>query len=151
MVLIAVILLLIGGVGSKNLKPKYYPHAEDAYKLGLALNQITQPNDLVVTIAQDIGDPVAIYYSQRRGWVFPPVTNWSPLLNTWWDGIKNDREAIQLLEELREQGAGWLGIVKDKKDKIWKENPKLVEYIARTFELYQESPDWIIYRIRAQK
>lgn len=162
MAFIAVILLTIGGVGAKNLKPLYYPYAENAYKLGLALNEITQPNDLVVTIAQEnIGDPVAIYYSRRRGWVFPPATIGSKF--KWRDdGIQDDIEAIRLLEELQTQGAKWLGIVNDQKEKIWKENPKFVEYIEHKFSPVsipllkckncktlgsQDSPDYIIYRI----
>ncbi|MBH8566030.1 glycosyltransferase family 39 protein [Nostoc sp. CENA67] len=159
-VLIAVILLILGGVGSKNLKSMYSPYAENAYKLGLALNQISQPNDLVVTIAQDIGDPIAIYYSRRRGWVFPPATTWSKL--DWWNGIRDDSEAIRLLKELQTKEAKWFGIVKNQKDKIWKENPKLAEYIEQKFSpistpllkckhckniAFQDSPDYIIYRI----
>jgi Dolichyl-phosphate-mannose-protein mannosyltransferase len=142
--LIAAILVIISGFGYHHWKLMYYPWAEDGYKLGLALRQISQPGDLVVAISNTIGDPVAIYYSHRRGWVFPPLTNWS--LN-WWDGIKDDREAIRLLEELRAKGADWFGIVNDQKNKIWQDNPKLVEYIERTFELSKASPEYIIYQI----
>jgi len=76
--LITAILLIISGIGYKQLnKSCYYPWAKDGYELGIALQQITQPSDLVVTIAnREGGDPVAIYYSQRRGWIFPPAIYW---------------------------------------------------------------------------
>lgn len=146
--LIAAIFLTVLGVGHKRLQNfALYPWAEDGYKLGLALRQITQPNDLVVTIAgenSDFANTVAIYYSQRRGWMFPPVSDWS--LN-WWEGIKDDNKAIQLLEELHAKGADWFGIINNQKNKIWKDNPKLVNYIEQTFERYQENPKYVIYRI----
>ncbi|HEY9649413.1 MAG TPA: hypothetical protein V6C95_02035 [Coleofasciculaceae cyanobacterium] len=139
--LITAILLLIGGVGAKHLKPWYAPYALDAYKLGLALNKITQANDLVITIAQDMADPVAIYYSRRRGWVFPPVTT------NWWEGIQDDEEAIRLLKELRTKGAQWFGVVNSQKENIWRENPKFAKYIEQTFEPIQNNTAYIIYRI----
>jgi hypothetical protein len=147
--LMITILLVVCRVGYGHVKAwGYHPYAEDAYKLGLALRQSSRPDDLVVTMAQDIGDPVAIYYSRRRGWVFPPATTWSKF--AWWDGIEDDREAIRLLEELRGQGAGWFGIVSEQKAKIRKYNPKLFEYLERTFEHYQETSEWVIYRIPPQ-
>jgi hypothetical protein len=70
--LIGAILLFITGMsGQKGLSYMYYPYAQEAYKLGLALRQMTQSNDLVVTMANAIGAPNVIYYSQRRGWTFP--------------------------------------------------------------------------------
>jgi 4-amino-4-deoxy-L-arabinose transferase-like glycosyltransferase len=143
------VLIFIMLIGQKNINSLYQPIGKESYQLGLALKQITVQSDYVITIAHEFGNPVAIYYSQRRGWVFPPANTWSKL--DWGDGIKDDTEAIRLLEELRTQGADWLGIVNDQKNKIWKDNPKLVEYIEQRFELYQESPDWIIYRIPGQK
>jgi Dolichyl-phosphate-mannose-protein mannosyltransferase len=146
---IAAILLIIGGVGHRNLKSMYNPYAEQSYKLGLALRQISQPGDLVATIPTDIGNPVAIYYSQRRGWIFPPA--WSNI--PWWDDLPKgeDKALIANLDQLRAQGADWLGIVNEQKNKIWQSNPIFVEYIQRTCELKQESPDWLIYRILPQK
>jgi hypothetical protein len=76
--------------------------------------------------------------------MFPPVSDWS--LN-WWEGIKDDNKAIQLLEELHAKGADWFGIINNQKNKIWKDNPKLVNYIEQTFERYQENPKYVIYRI----
>jgi hypothetical protein len=146
---IAAILLIIGGLGHRNLWIMYYPYAEQSYKLGLALRQISQPGDLVATIPNEIGNPIAIYYSQRRGWVFPPA--WSNI--PWWDDLPQgeDKALIADLDQLRAQGADWLGIVNKQKSKIWQNNPIFVKYIQRTCELKQESPDWLIYRILPQK
>jgi Dolichyl-phosphate-mannose-protein mannosyltransferase len=146
---IAAILLIIGGVGQRNLSNVYNPYAEQSYKLGLALRQISQPGDLVTTIPTDIGNPIAIYYSQRRGWIFPPA--WSNI--PWWDDLPKgeDKGLIADLNQLRSQGADWLGIVNQQKNKIWQSNPIFMQYIQRTCELKQESPDWLIYRILPQK
>jgi hypothetical protein len=142
----AAIILFIGGFGYQDLKGIYYqPTTEKDYKLGLALRSVSQPEDLVVTIAHNIGNPVAIYYSQRRGWVFPPA--WKGVV--WWadDDIKNNPKTIRLLEELRNKGADWLGIVNEQKIQLSKDNPKFFKYIEQSCELNQETPDYIIYRI----
>jgi hypothetical protein len=49
------------------------------------LARISQPTDLVVTVANAIGDPVA-NYSHRRGWVFPPP--WPGVNWVWMDPTK---------------------------------------------------------------
>lgn len=145
---ITLILVVIILSGSTGLRQMYYPRANESYKLGLALNQVAQPNDLVLTIANFIGDPVAIYYSKRYGWVFPPA--WLGV--GWWQQkIEDDNKAIRLFEELRVQGADWLGIVNEQKNKLWKNNYKLVKYIEHTCELHQESSEWVIYHILPQK
>jgi hypothetical protein len=140
---VAVILLIIGGFGQKNLKYMYFPSANEGYKMGLALREVSQSQDLVITLANDLGDPVAIYYSQRRGWVFPPAQP----DKAWGQLPENDKEAIQLFKHLQEQGADWVGIVNKHKDTIWNEHRMLAEHIERTCKLKQESPEWVIYRI----
>jgi len=59
----------------------------------------------------------------------------------------DDNEAIRLLKELSIKGANWFGIVHKQQKRLSKDNPKLVEYIERTFERYEESPEFVIYRI----
>lgn len=148
---IMAILLIISGIGYKQLKTLcYYPWSQDGYELGIALQQITQPSDLVVTIAnRGGGDPVAIYYSQRRGWVFPPQRYQGTIGKNkvgWEEKIKDDT-LIVLLKDLITQGADWMGIVKYGNNQIAKDNPKLLAYIQKNLELYQETPNWVIYRI----
>ncbi len=150
---IVALLLLLGWSGQKVLRMLYTPRGAPSYNLGVALRQITQPKDLVVTIATDIGDPVAIYYSQRRGWVFPPAKPAASGNFAWKQLPEDDNEGIRLFEELRHRGAGWLGIahwmgiIDEHPNDFWQDHPKLVEYIKHTCELKSKSRDWIIYRI----
>ncbi|MEQ9232884.1 glycosyltransferase family 39 protein [Coleofasciculus sp. E2-BRE-01] len=146
--LITTLLILIIGIGQHKLKTlAFRPWAANDYQLGLALRQISQPDDLVVTATSTTGDTVAIYYSQRDGWVFPPAYTWSSLS---WSEL-DDEDAILLLKELSDKGATWLGIVNKQKNQLSKEKPKLIEYMERTFEVYQKSPRFMIYHITAQE
>ena len=138
---ITVILLMVGGLGQQALHSfAFHPWAEDDYKLGLALRQVSQPEELVITAASTPGDPVSIYYSQRRGWVFPPVYVWSSHFNL------EDEHGIRLLNELVSKGASWFGIVNQQK--FVSEHPKLSAYIDQNFNRYKESSKFVIYRVR---
>jgi hypothetical protein len=121
----------------------YKSHANESYDLGLALREVSQPGDLVVTMAYDFGDPVAIYYSRRNGWIFPPARPGPWLLEL----PGEDNEAIRMLEELRDNGADWLGIVERHRNDIWQHHRELATYIERTCELKAATQQWVIYRI----
>jgi hypothetical protein len=142
--IVIVILLTISGFGHIRLKPLYsWSYGDESYKLGLALRQVSQPGELVVTMASQLGDPNAIYYSQRRGWVFPPASNdidWSIF-------PEDDNDSIRMFEELRAKGADWLGIASERRKDFWKDHPILVEHINRTCEFHSKSEDWVICRI----
>ncbi|MEW6126844.1 MAG: glycosyltransferase family 39 protein [Acidobacteriota bacterium] len=140
--IITLLLALIFFRGQQGLSFMYKPYAEDGYQLGLALRRITAPESLVVTIADDPGDPVAIYYSGRRGWVFPPARP-----DKSWGVIPEDAEAIRLFEELRAEGAGWLGMVRSQKQELIKRHPLFVEHLERTCELQQSESGFVVYRI----
>jgi 4-amino-4-deoxy-L-arabinose transferase-like glycosyltransferase len=141
----ALALALILVYGQAGLADWYKPYSAQSYQMGLALDQVAQPADLVVTVGHSFGDPVAIYYSQRRGWGFPPA---DPAYA--WDRLpENDGDSIRFLEELRAKGAGWLGIVGEHRKEIWQEHPALASYIERTCELTDKTDDYSIYRIRA--
>lgn len=139
---ITLLFALIFFRGQQGLIYMYKPYAEEGYQLGLALDRITEPETLVVTIAHDPGDPVAIFYSRRRGWVFPP-----PRPEKSWGVLPEDPESIQLFEELRADGAAWLGIVRSQKDELAKRHPQLVEHIERTCELKLAESAYAVYRI----
>jgi hypothetical protein len=139
--------------GQRRLKTMYKPtHARDSHRLGLALRERTKADDLVVTIADDVGDPIAIYYSQRHGWVFPPAhlpKLWKP-----WNLMPPDPAvSIAMFEDLRAKGANWLGIVREPEDdrpgkeNFWRNHPELIAHINRTCELVEKSSAWVIYRI----
>lgn len=146
--LIVAVLLIVAGSGHRKLENfAKRVWAEDDYKLGLALRQVSQPNDLVVTATSTTGDTVAIYYSQRRGWTFPPVYAWSSLRSLKMD----DDAAIRRSQELSDKGATWFGMVNRQKNELLKDNPKFIKYVQRTFERYQENPKFTIYRIPSRK
>lgn len=109
---IAVILLIVTmhGFEMRHLRAVYGAHAQQSYELGVALSRISQPTDLVVTAANWSGDPVAIYYSRRQGWVFPPA--WPGV--DWVKDIEDEPAAIKLFDRLRSQGAKWFGIASEK-------------------------------------
>jgi hypothetical protein len=132
------------GFAMKNIHHAYDPITRQTYELGLALASISQPFDLVVTVGNDIGDPGAIYYSHRRGWIFPPA--WPRAVSPWQD-INDESGAIALFDRLRSEGAEWFGIVTEQRMKLSKNVPRLLARIEATTELVAEDPDWAIYRI----
>ena len=133
--------------GHSSLKASYESSTESGYKMGLALRRMTEPDDLVVTFPEFLGDPVAIYYSRRHGWVFPPAFAWGEVTQDWNDSIRSER-AVHWLQVLRTKGARWIGIVTHHKDRIWRLNPELANFIQREFELREEHPEYLLYRVR---
>jgi 4-amino-4-deoxy-L-arabinose transferase-like glycosyltransferase len=139
---IAASLIIIAVSGTMALIRMCYPYAKQGYELGLALRQVSQPRDLVVTMANVLGDPIVIYYSQRRGWLFPPP----PTVDVT-ELPEDDRESIQTFEKLRARGAAWLGIVAPQQAKLKRDHPVLLAHFQRTCCLYQRNPKWFIYSI----
>jgi hypothetical protein len=148
---VLLILMFVGGYGQKNLKKMYYPpeahwNATESYKLGLALSKISAPQDLVVTIANDIGEPVMIYYSKRRGWVFPPPGEGI----IWWSEISaDDLKLIKVFEKLRLQGADWFGIVDEHRKELLENKPIFMKHIEKSCDLVRASPYGVIYHIKS--
>jgi hypothetical protein len=136
----------IHSLGMKNLQWMYHGYARETRELGLALGRVTQPSDLVITVGNDIGDPGAIYYSKRRGWVFPPA--WPGV--TWSEDVVNERDAIVLFDRLQSEGAQWFGIVAEQRKKLSKNAPRLLAHIESATELVSEDCDWVIYRIASK-
>lgn len=112
----AAVILIIVSLHSlqmrQHLRLSYTAYARQSYEMGATLAQISQPTDLVVTVSNAIGDPVAIYYSHRRGWVFPPP--W-PGVKWWWVDPADELVSIELFDKLRSNGARWFGIVAEQK------------------------------------
>jgi hypothetical protein len=144
--IIAVSLATIALLGATRLTRWYYPYAEHSYELGLALRDVSQPRDLVVTIASNLGNPIAIYYSQRRGWPFPPPTPTRDIIEL----PPDDSESIELFEQLRLEGAKWLGIVATQQGFLRRKHPLLLAHFERTCRLYRRDPKWTIYSIMAE-
>jgi len=142
---VAIILLYSAIVfwGRKGLDFMYFPYAAEGRMMGMGLRELTEPGALVVTIASDPGDPVAIYYSGRRGWVFPPA-----LPGRAWGVLpEEDSESIELFEDLRAGGAGWLGIAGKRRGEVEDRHPRFAEHIRRTCELKRVDPAYVVYRI----
>jgi len=144
--MIAMSLAAIGLLGATRLRLLYHPFSEQSYELGLALRDASRPRDLVVTMANDLGNPIAIYYSRRRGWPFPPPTADRDIIKLPAD----DSESIQMFEQLRAQGAAWLGIVAAQQAFLRREHPLLLAHFERTCRLYRRDPEWAIYSIIAE-
>jgi hypothetical protein len=142
---IVLLLLIVAShaVALRKLRLVYTPYAHEDQQLGLALAQIGKPDDLVATIGTEIGDPTAIYYSHRRGWIFPPA--W-PGVN-WWEDIADERSAIEAFDKLQSLGAQWIGVVATQNEKLRKNTPKLWEHIEGNTELAKSDAGWTIYRI----
>ncbi len=130
-------------LGRKGIQYVSQPFAWSNHQLGLALQKVSKPNDLVVTFGEPLGEPVAIYYSGRRGWVFPPADS-----DYWCYLPEDDQISIRLFDEIRSKGADWLGIVTDRKEDIIYKHPTLFQYIDSTCILKEKNTNWIIYKIQ---
>jgi len=136
-------LATIAFFGARLLRILYLPYAEQSYELGLALREASQPQNFVITIPNDLGNPVAIYYSRRRGWPFPPPTQDRDIIEL----PAEDGESIQMFEDLRTQGAAWLGIVAAQQALLRRRHPSLLTHFERSSRLYRSDPKWVIYSI----
>jgi hypothetical protein len=124
---------LIGILISTSVHGQRYmrtAYARDGYEMGKRLHALSRPGDLVITAAPAIGDPVAIHYSRRRGWVFPAgggERDWSLLLD--------DHAATVELETLRNQGADWFATTKRARDSkgrlLIEQNRGLIAHLER--------------------
>jgi 4-amino-4-deoxy-L-arabinose transferase-like glycosyltransferase len=122
------------------------PGAMAAYELGSELERLTEPGDLVIAMAPNVGDPIAIYYSRRRGWVFPPAGG----QNDWSIFYEND-VAIASLEKLKAAGAKWFAVPKDTHDSLGRDffdhHKPLVDYLERTSKRVADEETYVIYQL----
>jgi 4-amino-4-deoxy-L-arabinose transferase-like glycosyltransferase len=123
------------------------PQAEQARLLGQKLDVLAGPDDLVIAIAPEVGDPIGVYYSRRRGWVFPPgggESDWSRFED-------DDAIAIAQLEELRARGARWFGVAQNARDRagrpFFEHHAGVVEYLNTTATFVEKTDDYVIYRL----
>jgi hypothetical protein len=120
-----------------------YGRQQLGYELGLALRQVSAPSDLVITIPSWFGDPIALYYSQRRGWAFPlPMADYLP---------SDDRESIKMFEQLRAEGARWLGIVAPQRARLKRRHPLLLAHFERTCRLVRTDRNCSIYSMMPEE
>jgi hypothetical protein len=137
------LIALVGLGGARNASWLYHPYEAAGHRLGLALRDLSQPDDLVVTIGFDVGNPVVIYYSGRRGWTFPPAAP-----DRAWNRLpERDAESEQMFDDLRQQGATWFGMVTSIKGDPLKSRPQFVSYLERNCQPTARAVDWTICRI----
>ncbi|RYE11146.1 MAG: glycosyltransferase family 39 protein [Hyphomicrobiales bacterium] len=142
---ICLFLVLVCALPSRLYLSKAY--AQTGYELGTELASLSAPGDLVIAVSSTVGDPIAVYYSRRRGWVFPPGGG-----DTDWSRLRDDSEAISLLEELRAEGAAWLGIAKNARDsegrRFLEHHKGLLTHLDQSAEIAAETDSYVIYRLR---
>ena len=143
---VAVLLFLVLINGYFLLKDLYDPKGHIVnYKMGLALRQVRKPGELVVTIAQDLANPMSIYYSRSKGWVFPPTINNQVPLDLW-----PSLQSIKALNSLRAQGAKWFAIAKLQYGVIQVKYPKFASYLTAHYKRYVETPEFVIFDLREE-
>lgn len=138
---VSVLLALATWSSRQRALRMYTSYAKQGHALGLALQRVSRPGDLVLTMASALGDPTPIYYSRRRGWIFPPArdgVSWSRLPD-------DDAESIALLDELRDKGARWMGITRDQVRALV-QHPRLAEHIRASSSEPIEEERFVIYR-----
>jgi hypothetical protein len=140
-----VMILASGLVGSKEVKQTYLATADHA--LGDALAKLAGPDELVVVSGGIAGNPVAIYYSRRRGWIFP--------LPDYFTVYMEDGEpAIAVIKDLSRRGARWFGVVKSAADlsdppqTFMQHHRRLLGYLATNHSLEADSSNYQIYKLR---
>lgn len=140
-------LMILTLIGEKSLNHYHLNnwYAEQSYKLGLALSQTSHPGDLVVTIAHSVGDPVAIYYSHRRGWTFDLADNY-PAGYSDTELPPNEDILIEGIKKFQKRGADWLGIVGVHQEQINQKYFRLKSYLANNLQLTKINSEFTIYR-----
>jgi Dolichyl-phosphate-mannose-protein mannosyltransferase len=140
-----VMILASGLVGSKEVKLTYLATAD--HELGDALAKLAGPDELVVVSGGIAGNPVAIYYSRRRGWIFP--------LPDYFTVYMEDGEpAIAVIKDLSRRGARWFGVVKSAADlsdppqTFMQHHRRLLAYLATDHSLEADSSSYQIYKLR---
>lgn len=123
------------------------PQAEEARLMGQALDRLAGPDDLVVAISPQVGDPIAIYYSRRNGWTLPPGggdEDWSIF-------AEDDATPIAQLEKMKKQGARWFGVTKVSKDRKGRpfldHHAGVIAYLDQTAERALETSDFLIFHL----
>lgn len=122
------------------------PWSQVGYELGNELARRTGSNDGLIAVSGSAGEPVAIYYSRRRGWLFPPAAgDYNYSLYT------SNEDAIAKLQELQRLGAKWFGIARNAKDwknrKFFEHYGGLLAYLDREAQLVHQTEDFVIYRL----
>jgi hypothetical protein len=118
------------------------PVAVIDYKMGKELSRLKKEGDLVVVLSQNTGNPLAIFYSKGRGWVFPPAGRHA------WDVLpETEAECIIILEDLRSKGADWFAINREQYKTLQTRYPKFERHLTSSYPLRAAQPDFVIFQL----
>jgi hypothetical protein len=113
------------------------------YVLGRKVAELSRPTDLVISLGLET---VALYYSQRNGWVFPPYDT------AIWD---YDHQNVSMLRELKAQGGKWLLIPSSNtytggsgQEYLRAWYPTLYSGILESFAVVRELPEGLILQAK---
>jgi hypothetical protein len=146
---IALIAVLLASniIAAKEVKQTFLATAD--YELGNALARLAGPEELVVVSGGVAGNPVAIYYSRHRGWLFPLPDDYFTVY------MEDGEPSIMVIKDLIRRGARWFGIVKSAADlseppqTFDQHHGQLLAYLATAHSLEADTPKYQIYRLRA--
>ena len=124
-------------------------HSEDRY-LGLQLRNLSERGDLIVSMGTS---PVALYYSGRDGWLFPPAELWSDP-RSW----KRGDFDLETLDNLLNSGVEWIIVAPDNdyveldRRRPGIRSPVIFDtFFAERLDLVAHSEYGIIYRARRHR
>lgn len=120
-IMVAAIFLVILATNVIPLSRCFAPSGQGDYEMGLALRKAKKTDsDLVITLASAIGSPMPIYYSNSKGWLFPPAG-----LNEHFKELpETDEKAIEIFNTLKLNGAKLFAVRSDYYDEIAGSLPK---------------------------
>jgi ribosome biogenesis GTPase A len=119
------------------------PAAVADYKMGLQLRTLKKEGDLVIVLSKNTGNPLAIFYSKARGWVFPPAGRHA------WDVLpETETECITILEDLRNKGADWFAINREHYKTFQTSYPKFERHLTSHYPLRAAQPDFVIFQLQ---
>ncbi|MBB4641253.1 ArnT family glycosyltransferase [Rhizorhapis suberifaciens] len=142
-----ILMLVMAGSTFPLVATMKRPYAENAMLMGKRLAELKRPGDLSAVVSPDVGDPIAIYYSRGRGWVFPlggGDTDWATFL-------EDDASAIAQLEKLRAEGADWFAVAKNAEDNtgrnFLKHHAGVIAHLNATAKLVDDNERYMIYQL----
>jgi hypothetical protein len=97
-------------------------------------------------MGEDLGSPVAIYYSGSKGWIFPCMELNGKKMNIY-SLPENDSLSIAMLESLISKKAKWFGIVQYQYDIIKNNHPLFYHYLQQHFAIAKQTHEYVIYKL----
>ena len=132
------LLVLLGFSALVSARIYYHAIAAPLRDAGLELKEITPENSLIA--AADNGDPIVLYYGERKGWHFLEKDG------IYYGDPDGSEPAIANLQELREKGASY--VVFTSNTAWWLDlYPEFREYVHENSALIAATSGFRIYRL----